>query len=49
MPAQTGEGGWVVEEELRTLTVFHLRYKSTVAQRTKFGHCWSEYKSCLMH
>ena len=49
MPAQTGEGGKVVGEELRTLTgtMFPLRYKSIVAQRTKFGHCWTEYKSYI--
>lgn len=49
MPAQTGEGGRGVGEELRTLkgTMFRLRYKSTVAQRTKCGRCWTEYKSCI--
>lgn len=49
MPAQTGGGGRVVGEELRKLkgTKLRLRYKSTAAQKTKFGHCWTEYKSCI--
>jgi len=49
MAAQTREGGRGVGEELRTLkgTMFHLRYKSTVAHRAAFGHCWTAYKSCI--